>query len=173
MPDKWVFPGGRIDRRDYRARPLTPLAPDVAETLAATARLARQDGLRLAAALAQTAVRETFEECGLLLGRIDDRELRGDFAGLRYVARAITPPGRHRRFDARFLMVDAHRLPRLDPADSRELGDIDWFTFAQAGRLNLPTVTRAVLDLVALHAAGRAVPRPFWRWTRADPASAI
>lgn len=173
MPDKWVFPGGRIDRRDYLARPLTPLHPDVAETLAGTARRTRQNGQKLAHALAQAAVRETVEECGLLLGEMEDGCIRGDFGGLRYIARAITPPGRHRRYDARFLIAEADRLRGLDPADSRELADVGWFTLSDARRLDLPTVTRAVLDLVDLHARGQEPPMPFWRWTRADPASAI
>lgn len=173
MPGKWVFPGGRIDRRDYGPRPLTPLPPDVAASLGATARLARQAGRRLADALAQTAIRETFEECGLILGQFEENGLRGDFSSLRYVARAITPPGRHRRFDARFLLADAERLHSLRPVDSRELGDIDWFTLAQARCLDLPTVTRAVLDVVALHARGEEPAPPFWHWARARPDGAI
>ena len=48
MPGKWVFPGGRIDRADYRAAALSELRAEVAEELAATARLSRQDGARLA-----------------------------------------------------------------------------------------------------------------------------
>lgn len=173
MPGKWVFPGGRIDRQDYGPRPLTPLPPQVAASLAATARLARQTGSKLANALAQTAVRETFEECGLLLGLIEKNVLRGDFGSLRYVARAITPPGRHRRFDARFLLAGAERLHSLMPEDSRELGDIDWFTLTQARGLDLPTVTRAVLDVVARHARGEDPAPPFWHWTRARPDGAI
>lgn len=173
MPDKWVFPGGRIDRADYRGRPLSPLPADVASALAASARQARQNGSRLAQALAHAAVRETFEECGLVVGRIEGGELRADLACLRYVARAITPPARHRRYDARFLMADAEALSSVEPADSRELEDVAWFTLAEARQLDLPTVTRAVLDLVDRHAAGQNVPIPFWRWTRLNPGGAL
>jgi 8-oxo-dGTP pyrophosphatase MutT (NUDIX family) len=174
MPDKWVFPGGRIDRRDYAAPVLRDLAPDVAADLAASARLSRQDGPRLARALALTAVRETFEETGLVMGRHDGSNLNADLSGLSYIARAITPPARHKRFDARFLMADAAHLASLDPTDSRELAELAWFPLPDTRDLDLPTVTRAVLDIVDAHLAGQHPPeRPFWRWTRTRPDSAL
>src|SRR5665213_1535476 len=37
MPDKWVFPGGRIDRSDYRAPSASELRPEVAARLEKTA----------------------------------------------------------------------------------------------------------------------------------------
>src|SRR5271167_4232271 len=63
MPGKWVFPGGRIDRSDFRAPFLGELRPDVAARLEKTTTPAR------ARALALAAIRETFEEAGLLLAR--------------------------------------------------------------------------------------------------------
>lgn len=174
MPDKWVFPGGRIDRTDYRGPVLSDLKADVAAELAASARLQRQDGVRLARALARTAVRETFEETGLVIGRRDGPQLEGDLGALSYIARAITPPARHKRFDARFLMADAERLQSLDPQDSRELGEVAWFTLSECRDLDLPTITRAVLDVVENHLDGRAsAERPFWRWTRQSAESAL
>src|SRR5260221_2744631 len=53
MPDKWVFPGGRIDRSDFRAPYHSDLRPEVATRLRKTTSAAR------ARALALTAVRET------------------------------------------------------------------------------------------------------------------
>lgn len=173
MPDKWVFPGGRIDRCDYRAPVLRELPLDVAAALAQSARLKRQDGARLARALALTAVRETFEETGLVIGQRQDGRLEADLAGMSYVARAITPPARHKRFDARFLMADAEHLASLEPSDSRELGAVAWFTLADCRDLDLPTVTRAVLDVVQQRLSGEATDTPFWRWTRTSPDSAI
>lgn len=173
MPGKWVFPGGRIDRSDYRAPCCSELRPEVAAKLAATARLKRQNGARLARALARTAIRETFEETGLVVGRLDDDRLLADLAGLSFIARAITPPQRHKRFDARFLLADAGRLQSLKPTDSRELGEVAWFTLAECRRLDLPTVTRAVLDLVDTHLSGHPCDPPFWRWIRGKPDSAL
>jgi 8-oxo-dGTP pyrophosphatase MutT (NUDIX family) len=173
MPDKWVFPGGRIDRCDYRAPALRELPLDVAAALAQSARLKRQDGARLARALALTAVRETFEETGLVIGRRQDGRLEADLAGMSYVARAITPPARHKRFDARFLMADAEHLASLEPSDSRELGAVAWFTLDDCRGLDLPTVTRAVLDVVQQRLSGATTDTPFWRWTRTSPDSAL
>ncbi len=174
MPGKWVFPGGRIDRRDYYSPTATELSADVAEQLSATARLSRQNGARLARALAQAAVRETYEETGLIIGNYTNNTLHSDLSGLSYIARAITPPARHKRFDARFLLAEATCLCSLEPTDSRELNDLAWFTTREARELDLPTVTRAVLDVVDLHIAGTPPPEiPFWRWTRTNAASAI
>lgn len=173
MPDKWVFPGGRIDLADYRAPVLRDLRPDVAGALAASARLKRQDGERLARALALTAVRETFEETGLVIGRLSAGRVEADLGGLSYVARAITPPARHKRFDARFLMADAEQLASLEPTDSRELGEVAWFGLRECRDLDLPTITRAVLDVVERRLAGDEAPLPFWRWTRGTPDSAL
>ena len=90
MPDKWVFPGGRIDRADYRAPVLRELPPAVETALAATARLRQQDGVKLARALARTAVRETYEETGLVLGALEGGRLQADLGGLDFVARAFS-----------------------------------------------------------------------------------
>src|SRR5271163_1355674 len=49
MPDKWVFPGGRIDPSDFRAPFATDLRPAVAARLAKTAPPSRARALALAA----------------------------------------------------------------------------------------------------------------------------
>lgn len=161
MPRKWVFPGGRIEHADYYARAASELHPDEAEALAQTVRLARQNGQRLARALALAAVRETFEETGLVLGRrgqparapggwkpFMERGYRPDLSPLRYIARAITPTGHVRRFDARFLMADAGALLSFEPMDSHELGDLGWFTLDECHALEIIDVTRHVLGVV-------------------------
>lgn len=188
MPGKWVFPGGRIDRADWRMRAAAGLPPETEAALAATRRLARQDPAGLARALAMAAVRETFEEAGLLLARpapwpvpapgpfaaFAALGLAPDLSGLRYLARAITPPARHRRFDARFLLAEADGLVDLRPTDSRELADVAWLTLDEARRLDLPTVTRAVIELLGAHFGGHApADPPFWRWSRAGSRSAL
>ena len=63
MASKWVFPGGRIDRSDFTAAATGELSGEVAR------RLEGELPARRARALALTAVRETFEETGLILGR--------------------------------------------------------------------------------------------------------
>ncbi|RZJ95912.1 MAG: NUDIX hydrolase [Brevundimonas sp.] len=157
MASKWVFPGGRIDRSDFGAAAATDLG-DKAST-----RLNRELPPRRARALALAAVRETFEETGLMLARPAEprrvvgpwRDFRAagalpDLAALAYVARAITPPGRVRRFDARFFIADADRLLNPDDAStSRELDEIAWLTLEEARGQDLPAITRYILGEVA------------------------
>lgn len=153
MASKWVFPGGRVDRSDFTA------ASTGALSQAAAARLESEVPSARARALALAAVRETFEETGLMLARPAPsasvagpwREFRTvgalpDLSALTYVARAVTPPGRTRRFDARFFMADASALLTPEPtAGSGELDEIAWLPLAEARALDLPAITRMVL----------------------------
>jgi 8-oxo-dGTP pyrophosphatase MutT (NUDIX family) len=148
MPDKWVFPGGRVDRADFRARAVSELRPQVSELVQRTAPAGRAAGLPRALAVA--AVRETWEEAGLLLGRVDQGRLAADLAPLDLVAHAITPPGRVRRFDARFFTADALALARLERTPgSGELEKIAWFALPEALALDLPSITRFVVAELA------------------------
>lgn len=174
MPDKWVFPGGRIAPSDYRIAAARPPAPD---QLALTAR-ACADSQRRARALMATAVRETFEETGLILGQQATAQTRSpewqpflrtghlpDLAPLCLVGRAITPPMRTRRFDARFFTVDARHLTSLHPTNgSGELDEVAWFTIPEAEALDLPSITRALLADVMAREADPARPVPFHRF---------
>ena len=62
MPGVYVFPGGAVDESDFAVQSDRVLADDV------LARLRRQARQPLAHALAWAAIRETWEETGLLLG---------------------------------------------------------------------------------------------------------
>lgn len=176
MPSKFVFPGGAVDPDD-RQMGAAPLPA------ACAARLAREASEDLGAALALAAIRETFEETGLALGLPDAgaRDAAGtapgawrDFLGLgmrpateglRFVFRAITPPGRPRRFDARFFLAGTEAL-QGDPDDfaraSGELSHLHWIDLAEARRLEMPFITEIVLaeiaELVEDGAADRPVP---------------
>lgn len=172
MPDKWVFPGGRIDRSDFHAPQATPLRPEVAARLEKTTTAPR------ARALALTAVRETFEEAGLLLAKPAPprpgagpwREFlaqgaAADLDALRFIARAVTPPSRHKRFDARFFMADAERLISLErQGDCGELDEIAWVGLDDALGLDLPSVTRFVLREIPDHLADPHRPAPSLRF---------
>jgi 8-oxo-dGTP pyrophosphatase MutT (NUDIX family) len=174
MPQKYVFPGGRVDDADHALRPLPDLAPGCA------ARLDRMATPGIGAVLAAAALRETFEETGLILGRPGQTDnvpeaWRGfaatghvpDGSALRFVFRAVTPPGRTRRFDARFFLADAAALAG-DPDDlSRaggELAHLAWLTLDEARRLDLPFITQVVLGEVEsiLGAPGAARHVPFF-----------
>lgn len=157
MPDKWVFPGGRVDRPDFRAPALTELRPEAQVLISRTAGPGRPASL--ARALAVAAVRETHEETGLVLGRLESGRLLPDLAALDLVAHAITPPGRVRRFDARFFTADASGLESLDRTPgSPELEELAWFTLPEARALDLPSITRFVVAELGEREVDRARP---------------
>ncbi len=160
MPSKFVFPGGALDPGDAEVPLAAPLPA------ACAARLGGQG-----AALAAAAIRELWEETGLALGQPGDwpgvvpadwtgfaaRGLRPDPQGLRYIFRAITPPGRPRRFDARFFLVDADHIqgPTDDfSAACEELSHLQWIPLARTRSFDLPFITEVVLAEVAALAAG-------------------
>ncbi len=131
MPGKFVFPGG-----------LTPSR---------------------ARALAIAAIREACEETGLCLGRkgsgavpalegawkpFTEAGLLPDPSGLFLIARAITPPGRVRRFDTRFFTADAstiaHRIEGVIHADA-ELVELVWVEIGSKPLADLHAMTKNVL----------------------------
>lgn len=158
MPDKWVFPGGRVDPGDARAKAASELTAET-EALLKKGTISR----RPVRAFALAATRETLEETGLSVGGPSGPELDK----LSFVARAITPPYRPRRFDARFFMADAEAVLADDkPAEGEELLHVRWFSLADANALDLPSITRFVLKEVEARLAGEAVQPPFLRWSR-------
>ena len=176
MPDKWVFPGGRVDRADVRALAAAVLRPDVAAKLALTAR--RRPALPRALALA--AIRETWEETGLLLAKPGasrpgagpwrsflERGAAPDLSALTFVARAITPPYRPKRFDALVFIAEAESLISLDRApDCGELDEIACVSMDDALGLDLPNITRFVLGDIAQRLDEPGRPIPFMRFTK-------
>jgi 8-oxo-dGTP pyrophosphatase MutT (NUDIX family) len=159
MPNKFVFPGGKVDPGDSRIRPPHDLHPEVLRRLSKGCSEAR------ARALALAAIRETYEETGLILGEPDTPTLKSrsrhwaNFLQhdinprldiLHFIARAITPPYRSRRFDARFFMVDAQHIQsdlHERPEGSGELLDLHWVAISRAQEMDqLPHITRAVLQ---------------------------
>lgn len=132
MPNVLVFPGGAVDPADHHAKVATPLPPRV------RARLERSADPSLAGALAVAASRELTEEVGLSLG--DPPELDG----LDYLCRAITPPDRSMRFDARFFIVDAARVTG-EAVASHELEAPGWYGIEAALSQDIAAATRAVL----------------------------
>jgi 8-oxo-dGTP pyrophosphatase MutT (NUDIX family) len=154
MPNRYVFPGGRLDLADYRIRPAAPLNP----VSAARLDRCRGTGTRKALALALAAIRETFEESGLRIAASAQQskvappswsafcsdQLAPDPSALLYICRAITPPGRPRRFDARFFAAPAE-LAVGDLTPSAELDKLSWVTQADTEGLPLPGITQYVI----------------------------
>lgn len=181
MPSKYVFPGGAVDAGDA----LVPVGPALHPTCAA--RLAAP-GAPPAGALAAAAIRELWEETGLALARPGQAALPPGWAGfaaqglvpdasaLRFFFRAITPPGRTRRFDARFFLADAARVTG-DPDDfsaaSDELGHLHWLPLSQARNLDLPFITEVVLAEVAVLAGTEGPPPPVPFFDNSGPVPAF
>lgn len=170
MPDKYVFPGGRVDPGDADLAAADCLAPEVAALLEIEARLP-------ARAYALAAIRETYEETGLFVAAkaqmagthpaFAARGLAPTLAPLRFIARAVTPPARSRRFDARFFLGSAEDCLCSDcaPADTAELSDLRWFTWEEAFALDLPSVTRFILEEVRQRLAGQPLRPVYLRWS--------
>lgn len=137
MPDVFVFPGGRVDALDESPQALRRIVGETAP---------------LDAAFAYAAVRETFEEAGLLFATdsidvdasraartlllsgarsfdetLDDLGTRVDANALRYFSRWITPPNEPRRFDARFFLARAPQ-GQVAEADTFETHDGLWIS---------------------------------------------
>lgn len=180
MPGRYVFPGGRVDRSDRHIAVEDDLSAGQLVNLQVEMR--GSPSIARARALALAAVRETFEEAGLLIGTAAPHiaapraQAWQDFYAhgfrpalnrLTFFARAITPPGRPRRFDTRFFCVPASAVVHKVAIADGELSDVEWHTVAQARGLELPNITRVVLeDLGERIAAGALlasdVPVPFY-----------
>jgi 8-oxo-dGTP pyrophosphatase MutT (NUDIX family) len=181
LPGKFVFPGGRVEPTDGRMNAARELDPVVERTL--MQQMQRPSRIR-ARAMALACIRETFEETGLMIGTRHHGSIAAtagpwadfaaagvapDLGALHFVARAITPPRRPKRFDTRFFAIDAEGIvERRDGVvgPDSELTELVWVPLAEAPSLGLMTVTLVVLEeLTARIAAGmpRDMPVPFYR----------
>ena len=179
MPNKFVFPGGALDAADRAIRLAEPLPARC------MARLRSDADPALAEPLALAAIREVWEETGLLIGKPDpSAPARAEAApeswrsflaagavpsgaGMRFVFRAVTPPGRPRRFDARFFTVDADRvIGDMDDFSraSDELSHLQWIPLSRVRGFDLPFITEVVLAEVeaALKEPGRNARVPYF-----------
>jgi 8-oxo-dGTP pyrophosphatase MutT (NUDIX family) len=186
MPGKFVFPGGRVEAQDRHVPVAGALDAHVEAKLMRHVQRPSRDKAR---GFAVAAIREVFEETGLLLGRKVDggapapagasasdaadpfaaAGVRPDLSELHLIARAITPPGRPRRFDTRFFAADAqlivHRVDGVVGPDA-ELVELTWLPVADAQKLDIPPVTKRVLSELEARVAkgfGHELPVPFYR----------
>jgi 8-oxo-dGTP pyrophosphatase MutT (NUDIX family) len=180
MPGKFVFPGGRIELLDQKMPAISELHPETQKKLLERVSKPSPDFAR---AFALAAVRETAEETGLLLGVKRDHapdapgeiwtefakaNVHPDLGQIHFIARAVTPPRRPRRFDTRFLTADAsaiaHTIEGVVGPDS-ELVELVWVPIEEATRLDMPTITGIILEeLLARVEAGMKhdLPVPYY-----------
>ncbi len=161
LPGKFVFPGGRVEITDRQMPTAAPLhAGDAARLM----QRVKRPSLAKAAAFALAALRETYEETGLMLGRPGHEAMTAptgawqafakagvlpDLSAVHFIARAITPPRRPRRFDSRFFAADistiAHRGEGFFGPEA-ELVELVWLPITEARRLDIPAITAVALD---------------------------
>lgn len=188
LPGRFVFPGGAIDPRDRLIPTAAPLDPRAEAKL--MSHVKRPSAAR-ARALALTAIRETFEETGLLLGTrkadgpklpaiaggtpwaaFAEHHVHPDLSGIHFIARAITPPRRARRYDTRFFTADAsaiaHRVDGVIGPEA-ELVELVWVPLNETKDLELMAITEIVLETLNQQiAAGFShdLPVPFHHMVR-------
>ncbi|MFC3179516.1 NUDIX hydrolase [Cypionkella sinensis] len=136
MPSKYVFPGGGVDAADA-----TDALPGLTAECAHRLTMNCPADAPSPGTLATAALRELTEETGLALPDPAPGTLR-------FMFRAITPPGRSRRFDARFFLASAANAAGETETFSdtlTELSHLHWIGLSAARALDLPFITEVVL----------------------------
>ena len=147
----YVFAGGKVDKVDGAPLPASPLDPDLERRISSSPAKAQT--------FAMAAVRETFEETGLMLGAPGDlgdtgaeswEEMRAlglapALGKLGYVGHAITPASRAVRFNARFFCAWEEDMTGT-LGGSGELADLAYLPIQEALQLQLVDVTQFMLE---------------------------
>jgi len=159
MPGALVFPGGRVDRGDSRIVAADQLDAITREKL--NTNMVGKVSPKSAHGLAIAAIRELCEETGLLVGKtsqtppkhkdwavFSQNNMAPSINPLRLLARAVTPPGVHRRFDTWFFVMrleEQHLVPEEGFISSGELEDLQWIKPEDAMRHDTREITRVIL----------------------------
>ena len=168
MPGVYVFPGGAIDPPDRIAWSVEAGTEALGSKLACSAR---------------AALRETWEEAGVLIGRSGrlppvlsarapvehaylERGLVAAMDLLTYVGRAITPSHSFRRFNTRFFLCDGGNVFG-EPAASEELEDVGWHPVGHEAFASFRVVTRFMLArAIALRGGSASGEAPLFYWAK-------
>lgn len=162
MPDKYVFPGGKVEKCDRKMTVAGTLNPVIEERLL---KHTRSPSPVKARSFALAAIRETFEETGIMLGTKQygaPQDIVGTtwtqfssfgvfplLDSIHFIARAITPPSYPKRYDTRFFLADAaeigHTVKYIAGANA-ELTDLVWIPLEKASSLNIPTITERIIE---------------------------
>jgi 8-oxo-dGTP pyrophosphatase MutT (NUDIX family) len=145
MPGVYVFPGGAIDREDNRRWRVETGGEHLPPRLLRSAR---------------AALRETWEEVGVLVGRAGpvpatsglapieaayaEHGVLAAIGALTYVGRAITPTPVFRRFNTRFFVADGGDVFG-EPVSTDELEDVGWHPIGRRPLAPFRDVTQFML----------------------------
>jgi 8-oxo-dGTP pyrophosphatase MutT (NUDIX family) len=170
LPGVYVFPGGGIDAPDRLPWSVESGAESLAPKLLRAAR---------------TALRETWEEVGVLVGckaapgsashslaeapierAYRAQGLAAAIDRLTYVGRAITPPHSSRRFNTRFFVGDGGDVFG-EPQASEELEDAGWHRLERSLLESFIDVTRFMLArALALRGGTASAEAPLFYWAK-------
>ena len=172
-PGVYVFPGGGLEPADHLVTPLRSLNGKHTEALGCSR--PRGDAIALA------AVRETFEETGLMLGERGDigavmhdgwqafraRHVAPDLARLDFLERAITLTYRRTRFHARFFATSVE-FACGELRSNGELEDFVWVQTDEMARLETTIIQTAIIEVLhqRLHGTDAPAKRLFHKWGR-------
>jgi len=174
MPNKYVFPGGKVEQSDKKVNVGSTLNIVVEEQLL---KRTRNPSPIKARSFALAAIRETFEETGLMLGRRnigtpplipnttwEHFSTFGIFPCLdclHFIARAVTPPEYPKRFDTRFFLADVmevgHSIDFLTTPNT-EFTDLIWVPLQQAKTLDIPSITEKIIEEAEIRIASKLSP---------------
>jgi 8-oxo-dGTP pyrophosphatase MutT (NUDIX family) len=164
LPGKYAFPGGRLELDDKVMASVGAL-DDLTASRLSLHRARRAPPPRT---FAVAAIRELFEETGLLAGALPTAAVKTvppvwqafaehgfapNLAPLRFLARAITPPAFPRRYDTSFFLLDASAIAhRIDGCvtEETELVELVWCTPEDGGKLDIPLINAMILQELAL-----------------------
>ena len=185
MPDKYVFPGGKVDQCDRKINVAGALHPIVEERLM---KQTRSPSPIKARSFALAAIRETFEETGIMLGTKDfgspppvpetsweQFSLIGVFPqidSVHFIARAVTPPSYPKRYDTRFFLADVSEIGHMidDAAGpDKEFTELVWVSLEKAKLMDIPSITQRVIEEATVRISGKLslhLPVPFFRQVR-------
>lgn len=156
MPSVYVFPGGRLDRADSYAPYTGELSPRMQRILESAY------SPRKARACVLAAIRETWEETGLMLGQpkawtrninheswdeYRQARIMPDLSPIDVFGRAITPPHRHKRYDTWFFIQKFSGETSV-VADSGELSNVGWFSFDEIEKLETQRATTMMVAVL-------------------------
>ncbi len=160
MPNVYVFPGGRVDAPDKFAPFADDLTPATLMKIQATSPK-RKAGPLVARAHALAAIREAFEESGLLISKSMAKQPKRlpplwqpflnygqlpNLSELRYLARAVTPPKQIRRYDTRFFTIPRSAVNiALERYPTDELENQIWVPLNDTGDIRIPWITRQIM----------------------------
>jgi len=160
MPNIFVFPGGAVEKEDYKVSFYSDFTPMNLRALAYKPSLIRARAIGLA------SIRETYEETGIFVGKTINNSVKPqpstwrDFEInkikprldiLNYIARAVTPVEQSKRFNARFFICDS-KYTHGSITQNNELLEIDWYPISEiVEKLPLAQVTHLIIKQCELY----------------------